>query len=429
MQETFESREDDPHRAIIISVFHHQNDLLKSEELLEELAELAKTCKIEVIDQIAVRLRENNPRYVLGSGKAEEIVMLCREQKANLIIFDDPLLPSQQRNWEKLAKIQVIDRQEVILNIFADRATTKEAVLQIELAKSQYLLPRMKNAWTHLHRQKGGVGVRGGEGEKQIEIDSRLLRTRIARLKTELKAVSQHRAEQRKRRQRIPIPNAAIVGYTNAGKSSLLNLLTEADVLAEDKLFATLDPTTRKVLLPNKQPMLLTDTVGFVRKLPHGLVEAFKATLEEAVLAKFLIHVVDINSANYREHIETTEEVLKEIGAFEDKPSLLVFNKIDCCEPYMIRRVEREFPNACFVSAHTGVGVKDLIEQIQEEIADGIEEVTLQLPHSRFDLLAMLHRIGEVKSENYEDDYIIVDAALPKKKLHEVDEFLIDQIK
>ncbi|OVE81459.1 GTPase HflX [bacterium M21] len=419
-----EKRDSERGRALLISAYQHQSEEDYHQEMLEELDELVCTCGAEVVGRMAIRVRGNHPRLLVGKGKAEEVVNHSRELGADVLIFDESLSPAQQRNWERLAGIRIMDRQEVILTIFGNRASTKEAELQIELAQAAYMLPRMKNLWTHLDRQRGVVGLRGGEGEKQIEIDNRLLRRRIAQLKRELKKVQKQRAQQRKRRQTVPIPNAAIVGYTNAGKSLLLNQLTNADVLVEDKLFATLDPTTRRIELENQQVMLVTDTVGFVRNLPHDLVEAFKATLEEAVLANFLIHVVDINNSSLLDHMETTMDVLKEIGA-GGQEVIVAFNKIDIAEAHLVRRMRHEFPDAMFISAKTGDGIEDLIARVTEIIDEYMGSVRLLLPMDRFDLLAMLHRIGNVLEEVYEEDGIHLKATIPLKSRHELEKYII----
>ena len=319
-------------RALLVGVFLDKSKEKEASSLLEELNELVQTLGIGIMDSILVRVRENFPSHLMGKGKMAEIIEKSKELNCDCIIFDNELSPNQQRNWENDSEILVIDRQEVILDIFSLRARTKEARLQVQLAKMQYTLPRMARMWSHLDRQgggsgggKGGGGAARGEGEKQIEVDRRLARKKIDRVKAELEKVRQQRKTQRKERNRADLPHAAIVGYTNAGKSSLLNGLTESTVLAEDKLFATLDTTTRKLDLDDGQTILLTDTVGFVRRLPHGLVESFKATLEEAVLADFLIHVIDGSSENVEEHFQTTLDVLKELGADEKRiiPCLL----------------------------------------------------------------------------------------------------------
>ncbi len=269
-------------RALLVGAYRDKEKKSDAQSLLEELGELVDTLGIPVVESRLVFHREPQPRYLIGSGKAQEIVDLAREHECDVLVFDNELSPSQQRNWEELAGITVADRHEIILDIFGARAQSREARIQVDLARMEYSLPRLTRAWSHLGQQGGGIGAKG-EGESQLEQDKRKIRLQIDRLKRELKTVRSSRATQRKNRKRAPVPNAAIVGYTNVGKSSLLRRLTGADVLVENKLFATLDTTTRKIALPNKQPLLLTDTVGFVRNLPHQLVEAFNATLEEAV--------------------------------------------------------------------------------------------------------------------------------------------------
>src|SRR4051794_39685323 len=354
-------------RALLVGAYTEPNARDEATSLLEELEELVDTLGIPVVDRLLVHHREQHARLLIGSGKADEIVARVKEQKLDVIVFDNELTPSQQRNWEALAGVAVIDRQEVILDIFARRAQTREARLQVELAQLQYSLPRLPRAWGHLVRRGGGMGARG-EGETQLEQDKRRVRTAIDRCKRELEEVREARATQRKDRKRAPVPNAAIVGYTNAGKSSLLRLLTGADVLIEDKLFATLDTTTRKIALPNKQPLLLTDTVGFVRKLPHRLVEAFNATLEEATMSDFLIHLLDASQPEVLEFYNTTMKVLAELGA-DDKRMLVAFNKIDkISDPTVLVTLRRHFPDALFLSVHTGQGIAELIERMGEMI-------------------------------------------------------------
>jgi len=276
-------------RALLVGAYLDADKKADAQSLLAELEELVDTLGIPVVKRMLVHHREQHPRYLIGSGKAQEIVDLAKKLECDVLVFDNELSPSQQRNWEELAGMTVADRHEIILDIFGARAQTREARIQVDLARMEYSLPRLTRAWSHLGQQGGGIGAKG-EGESQLEQDKRKIRLQIDRLKRELETVRRARATQRKDRKRAPVPNAAIVGYTNAGKSSLLRRLTGADVLIENKLFATLDTTTRKIALPNKQPLLLTDTVGFVRKLPHQLVEAFNATLEEAAFSDFLIH-------------------------------------------------------------------------------------------------------------------------------------------
>ncbi len=424
MLNTLDRQKERPERALLVAVHNHQQQEAHTLEMLGELTELAQSSGLEVVDRMTVRVRGPQSRLLMGKGKAEEVAARCRELEVELLVFDDSLNPGQQRNWEELAKIPVIDRQEVILDIFGQRASTREAELQIELARAEYLLPRLKRAWTHLHRQPGAVGVRGGEGEKQLEIDNRLLRRRITKLKSELKKVRKRRAEQRKKRQGVPVANAAIVGYTNCGKSSLLNLLTKAEATVGNKLFATLDPTTRRLKLPNKQTLLLTDTVGFVRKLPHNLVEAFKATLEEAALADFLVHMVDVNSLSADEHMQTTLEVLEEIGA-GGKESIVVFNKIDLAEAYLLRRRRRRYPAAEFISAKTGEGIESLVGRLSAIVAGSLKAMKLHLPLDKYAVLAFLHRTGHVLEETYEDDGIYVTASVPGKCRRGLEKYLV----
>jgi GTP-binding protein HflX len=391
-----------------------------TESLLAELNELVTTLGIGIVGEETVRIREPQARMLVGTGKADSIIERARAERADCLVLDASLSPAQQRNWEAASGMCVIDRQEVILDIFSDRARTREAVLQVELARAEHSLPRLKNAWTHLSRQRGGGGVtQRGEGEAQIELDARMVRQRIARLKKELSAVLQHRDVQRKQRRRVPVPTAALVGYTNAGKSTLLNALTGADVLSADKLFATLDPTTRQLRLPGGQKLLLTDTVGFVRRLPHQLVEAFKATLEEAILADFLIHVVDVSNPEYALQEETTLTVLKELGA-DEKRIITVFNKID--------RIAGEVPrlreSAVAVSALTGSGFKELQREFERFLEDRMEVLTLCIPFERYDLVTQLHSQGGVRTEKAGESGIEVVAAVPRRLLSQYTPFL-----
>ena len=408
-------------RAVLISGYSaHQKEA--AENLLQELHELVDTLGVPVLDQILVPLRETHARYLLGTGKAEEIAHRIKSEGMDALIFDNELTPSQQRNWEALTGVTVLDRQEVILDIFAQRAQTHEARLQVDLARLEYALPRLTRAWGHLVRQGGGIGSKG-EGESQLEQDKRRIRTQILRLKRELEEVRSARSTRRKDRKRAPVPNAAIVGYTNAGKSSLLRRLTGADVLVEDKLFATLDTTTRKIALPNHQPLLLTDTVGFVRRLPHRLVEAFRATLEESVLSDFLIHVLDASHPSVLEFHETTLKVLSDLGA-ETKNMVLVFNKIDLVEdPSRLEPLRHQFPEAHFVSVQTGQGLPELIEHLAEMVAQGSQICRLILPASEGHHLARLHRAAKVLETRYEGDAVHVTASLPARLLPQYEPF------
>ena len=388
-------------RALLIGI----NDFTAPDEdtamHLDELEELAGNLGISAVAKMVVKLKEPHAKYYLGTGKTEEIAEMARELEADCLIFDDELYPIQQRNWERLTKLSVIDRQEIILDIFAERATTSEAVLQVELARLEYYLPRLTRAWSHLSRQRGGRNK--GEGEKQVELDRRIVRTRIAELKVQLANIKKQRDTQRKSRKRNNMPQTAIVGYTNAGKSSLLKRLSNADIYVADKLFAILDPTTRRIILPNQQELLITDTVGFVRKLPHALVEAFKSTLEEAVLADFLVLLLDISSPCVEEQWETTMNVLKELGA-EDKNILPVFNKIDLkYDPVLVTRIRHMFPNAQFISVSSGEGIDELLRQMEKLVASGSHIIRVKLPPERYDLAAFSHQNGNVLESEYDD--------------------------
>jgi len=391
-------------RAFLIGVQTAEMSAGEGAELLAELRELVENLRIKVARTELVTLRRPNPALLLGSGKAEELVALAKAEEADVIVFDEALSPAQQRNWEELSGMAVIDRQEVILEIFADRAHTREAILQVALARMEYSLPRLTRAWTHLSRQRG-KGAMGGEGETQLEQDRRIVRDRIAHLKEELAAVVRQRDVQRRKRQRVPVPTCAIVGYTNAGKSTLLNTLTGARVLAADKLFATLDPTTRQLELRGNQKVLVTDTVGFIRRLPHGLVDAFKATLEEVVVADFLVHVLDVTNPNVEHHHATTLAVLGELGA-AGKTMLTVFNKVDAATPAMLTRARRLAPDALFVSALSREGLDHLEDRCLELIAEAHQSTELLVPHARYDVIARLHAVGHVQSEEQLDEAV-----------------------
>jgi GTP-binding protein HflX len=398
-------------RAYLVGVQTAKMPPGEAAELLTELHELVENLHIGIVGHELVNLRKATPGTLLGSGKTEEIIAAAKAVHADLIVFDESLSPAQQRNWEKIAEIAVIDREEVILDIFAERARTREAVLQVALARMQYSLPRLTRAWTHLSRQRGKGGM-GGEGETQLEQDRRLVNDRIVRLKVELAEVQKQRGVQRQKRQRVPVPTASIVGYTNAGKSSLLNKLTGAHVLAEDKLFATLDPTTRQLVLRGNQKLLVTDTVGFIRRLPHRLVEAFKATLEETIIADFLIHVLDVTNPNFDKHYATTLSVLGELGA-ANKTMLTVFNKLDAATPEDLQRAHQLVPDALYLSAHTGEGLDTLETRLVELIADAFDSSELLIPHDRYDVVARLHTLGHIQEQEHREEGVFIRGRFP----------------
>jgi len=365
----------------------------------------------------------------IGKGKADEFAEHCRKADVDTVIFDDELSPAQSRNLEKVFNCKVLDRTSLILDIFAQRARTREGKLQIELAQLQHLLPRLTGFWGHLSRQKGGIGMRGGEGETQLETDRRRVQDRIARISRELEVVRRQRSTQRQGRQRNHWALASIVGYTNAGKSTLLNTLTGADVLAENKLFATLDPTTGRLRLPTNQNVLLTDTVGFIRKLPHGLVEAFKATLEEVVQADLLLHVVDISHSQADEQIQAVNAVLKEIGA-EGKPTLMVFNKIDQLNgnQSVLTRLLEQHPHGVAISAEKGEGVQALLAELGTQLRPIREFMELSVPHHETGVIARLHEVGQVIERSYEGTTARFKARIPPYFHDEFAPFVVRQL-
>ena len=412
-------------RALLVGAYVDASDKEEAQSLLEELEELVNTLGIPVVERRLVYHREQHAKFLIGSGKAEELAALIKELECDVLIFDNELSPAQQRNFEELTGVTVADREEIILDIFNARAKTREARIQVDVARMEYSLPRLTRAWSHLGQQGGGIGAKG-EGESQLEQDKRQVRGKIDRLKKELKEVRSARATQRKDRKRTPVPNAAIVGYTNVGKSSLLKRLTGADVFVEDKLFATLDTTTRKIALPNKQPLLLTDTVGFVRRLPHQLVESFNATLEEAALSDFLIHVLDASQSRVMEFYETTMRVLTDLGA-DTKHMLVAFNKTDkVSDPAILAGLRRHFPEAVFISVQSGQGMDELVDRISDFVSNGTLTVELRIPPARADLLARLHRDGTIASLDYEEEIAHVIATVPKRALESLGPYVVE---
>ena len=410
-------------RAYLLSVIKREDERKGAESLLEELEELVRNLGIQIFKKQVVRTRKTFPGHLIGKGKLEEIVGQVKELNCDVIIFDNEISPSQQRNWEEESKVLVIDRHEVILDVFAERAQTKEATLQVQLARLEYSLPRLRRAWTHLGRQRGGGVTQRGEGEAQIELDQRMLRDKIASTKKEIRQVSTRRQTSRKKRHRIPLPTIAVVGYTNAGKSTLLNALSGSTVLAADKLFATLDPTSRKFSLPSGRMVILTDTVGFIRKLPHRLVDAFRATLEETVVADLLLHVVDLSNPNFENQMETTLEVLGELGA-KEKKIITVFNKIDLVqsdtEPIRGRVLD---DSAEFVSSIKKIGLDSLGSAIDALLeGEGILESYL-IPHESYALVVKMRKEGCLRSEEVEENGVLVKGTPRGKLRSELKEF------
>ncbi len=433
-------------RALLVGLGLPGESRRERAALLAELEDLVSNLGIGIAEVRLEFIREMQAKFLCGIGKAKEIRDLAHELNADCVIFDNLLAPSQQREWEEFLETQeievdgrmvqtkwkkeesivVMDREEVILDIFAQRARTREAVLQVDLARMQYALPRMAGMWKHLDRQRGGSGggkgggsAARGEGEKQIEVDRRLAHERIESIRAELEVVRRQRGTQRKERNRQGIPSAAIVGYTNAGKSSLLNLITGAGVLAQNILFATLDTTSRKIELPDGQPLVLTDTVGFIRNLPHRLVEAFKSTLEEATLADFLIQVVDASDREALRHYETTCEVLAELGA-SDKPMVVVWNKTDLL-PEDVRESTLEALSAkvncpCIAASVVAeLGIEALMTACVEMLSHRVTTARYRIPLAESRIIAIMHRDGKVLGTEYEGNDAIVEAILPRE--------------
>ncbi len=414
-----------PEKALLIGFYLEKDEEQGVVDSLLELERLTNTYGLSVIDQTPIHLRKITSSTIIGKGKLQELCALAEEYEADVVIFDEEITPNQQKNLEKIFKKPILDRTELIIEVFAQRAQTKEARLQIELAKIRYQLPRLKRLWTHLSRQvAGGGGYLRGAGEKQIELDRRMLRHRLARLQKEIEQVRTHRSTQRSSRQRRGIPTFAIVGYTNAGKSTLLRALTQADVLVEDKLFATLDTTTRKYSLPNNQDILLVDTVGFIRKIPHTLIAAFKSTLEEAIHTDVLIHLVDASSPFALQQAEATLEVLQELGA-EDQPIITVLNKMDQApDKQMLQKLRVEFPRTVPISALEGRGFPGLMEEMIIAIQSLRKTLRLTIPQSHYALVSELMEHGRVLSIEYEENDILMEVEIPAKLEHKVVPFI-----
>ncbi|MGI6539678.1 MAG: GTPase HflX [Bacillota bacterium] len=403
---------DNMERAVLVGLETAAPSAWNIDDSIGELAHLTETAGAAVVATVIQKKGKPDPAYYVGEGKAREIEMVRSATEANLVIFDDELTPAQQRNLEEIIEGRIIDRTELILDIFAQRAATSEGKLQVELAQLNYMLPRLAGRGTEMSRLGGGIGTRG-PGETKLEADRRTIRNRISSITRELETVRQRRTVQRQKRRDADLPLVALVGYTNAGKSSLLNTLTGAEVLVEDKLFATLDPTTRRYTLPDGQALLLTDTVGFIQKLPHHLIMAFRATMEEVVDADMLLHVVDASHPQAVEHCEAVFDVLREIDA-ADHPVITVLNKSDLPESGpMIERLHHAYPKSVAVSAVTGDGLDDLAEMISEELSSWRVRIEELVPYGD-PVLGLIRARGRVISEVYREDGVAIVAEVDR---------------
>ena len=427
-------------KAILIGVeLVGRHYLFSREESLNELTLLAETAGVKVIGQITQRLERPNPKTFIGSGKVEEVKAIVGETGANLILFDEELSPRHQRELEQIfdPNVRVIDRTALILDIFSQHAHTREGALQVELAQYEYRLPRLTRAWTHLARQAGGGGGRSGgvggvglrgPGETQLEVDRRDIRRRIDSLKNELEKVRAHRSRHRSKRKRSRIPIVALVGYTNAGKSTLLNQISGANVYVADQLFATLDPTTMRVELPGGNLALFTDTVGFIQKLPTSLIAAFRATLEEIADADLLLHIIDVTHPNTEAQAEAVHQTLIEIQA-DHVPVLAVLNKIDCLsDPVRARQSLSGFQSAVAISALDGIGIPDLLNAVSSQLYEKFTPVIVRLPYQEGGLIALFHEQGLVRQIEHGRNCVVIKGSLPGRLLVKYRPFL-DYIK
>ena len=411
-------------RALLVGTGYGTSSVEEAEASLEELALLADTAGAIVADSVLQRRSVPDAATYIGKGKAEELKQLGDALDVDLVIFDDELTPAQQRNLEKIFNVDVVDRAALILDIFAQHATSQEGMVQVELAQLRYLSPRLRGRGLQLSQQAGGIGARRGPGETQLEIDRRKIVRRMQRLERDLKQLAATRDTQRKARTRHGMTSVALVGYTNAGKSTLLNRLTHAGVLVEDRLFSTLDPTTRRLHLPGGETVLLSDTVGFVQRLPHQLVEAFRSTLVEVADADLLVHVVDASAPEADARIAAVDTVLNEIGA-ADVPRLVAWNKADVADPETVKQLIASHSGSVALSAATGEGVQDLLVTIGDRLRSLARVVEFVVPYERGDVLAALHRAGEVLVEVHDDHSTRVRARLPEPVAARFAEFAV----
>jgi GTP-binding protein HflX len=417
----------DTERVFMIGVQLKADNAWCVEESMDELSELVTTAGAIVAGRGSQRLDKFNAATFIGPGKAKEFSVECKESNVDTVVFDEELNPAQGRNLEKIFECKILDRTALILDIFSQRAQTREGKLQVELAQLNHLLPRLTRFWTHLSRQKGGIGMRGGDGESQLEVDRRKVRERIGKIQRDLDLVMRNRDVQRTGRKRNQWPLGSMVGYTNAGKSTLFNAITGASTLSEDKLFATLDPTTRRLKLPTNQNVLLSDTVGFIRKLPHDLIDAFKATLEEVIEADLLLHIVDVSSPYAEEQIEAVNLVLKDLGV-EEKRTLMIFNKVDrISSSGLSKRFTDQYSNSIALSAKTGEGFDELMAELGKQLRPIRQMVGISIPHSKSDIIARLHEVGQVLERNYDGDEAMFKALIPPNYLDYFEPYLTNE--
>jgi GTP-binding protein HflX len=405
-------------RAILVGLSNGSVDRWVVEDYLDELTLLAETAGAEVVERIIQERRRIDPAYFIGRGKAEWIAEKAKLLNVDLLIFDDDLSPAQVKNWERLTNRKILDRSGLILDIFARRAKTREAKTQVELAQLNYLLPRLTRQWTHLSRQVGGIGTRG-PGETQLEVDRRMIRKRISVLSHELEKLHSQRSI--RRQHRTDVFKVALVGYTNVGKSTLLNVLSDSQVFVENQLFATLDPTVRSVKFSKQPKIVLIDTVGFIRKLPHHLVASFKSTLEEAADADMLLHIVDISHPQFREQMVTVREVLHQLG-IAGRPTVTVFNKVDRLqERALIARLRKEVSPSVFVSAQKGIFLEDLKQIICQYAAADIVEMDVELGLADAGAVARMYELAQVTETRYSEDRIKVHLRAPRANVGKIE--------
>ncbi len=400
-------------KALLITVDSGKNRAWSAQDAAQELRELVRSAGAEVKEEIICHRDKISPAFFVGKGKVDEIALIARELNLDAVIFNNDLSGSQQKNLEEIIGIKTIDRTQLILDIFARRARSNEGKVQVELAQLSYLLPRLVGKGIELSRLGGGIGTRG-PGETKLEVDRRRIRDRIAKLKKDLERLTAQRRMRGKSRQKIPIPSIAIIGYTNAGKSTLLNSLTRSDVFAEDRLFSTLDPTIRQFTLPTNQRVLFVDTVGFLHDLPHHLIESFKATLEEVLDADILLHVLDITHPKVAEQSEAVFKVLAELGA-HNKPVITALNKIDRMEEAAIERLKRTFEDSIPISALKKQNFQELVDRITLQLASLIDIIDIKVPQARMDIITAIYEHGHVLSKDYKGQDIQIRAQVPIK--------------